>query len=147
MCNNMIKNLHIHLNKNLTSLSPNISGCSAERKALGNVCVKRLRNQPTTLRRHRPLVCCGEWVCVCVWGCLNGFGWTGGCWGGSEWGKAEGKLFAGCTKVLVFQISAPPCMLYSETWSGSRPLFGAALCSCNCHCATLWRVSTFCLLI
>ena len=58
MCMPVIHNLHIHLNTNLTSLSP-IHALWRERP-WENVCVKRLRNQPTTLRQHRPLVCYGE---------------------------------------------------------------------------------------
>lgn len=82
---------------------PHISWLLFNRKAWENVCVKRLCNQPITLRQHRPLVCFGDWVCVCVWGgCLNEIGWRGGLQR-----EAEGKSHYGLLQSLEFLRSPP----------------------------------------
>ena len=49
-----------------------------------NVCVERLRNHPTTLRWHRPPVCCRDCVCACARVCVfvgvSEWEWEGGGW-------------------------------------------------------------------
>lgn len=87
-----------HLNTGLTSVFP--LSCSLNRRPWENVSVKRLCNQPITLRQHRPLVCLGYRLCVRV--------------GVSEWDWFEGVVFfreeislQAAPKLIVFHYLRP----------------------------------------
>lgn len=107
-CMPVIHNLHIHLNTNLTSLSPILSGCSLKRKALGEcVCQKVTQSAHHAETAQTSSVLWGVSVCLCVG--VSEWIWVNGRVGGGVFreGQSRGKTLRGLHQSFQFLRSPP----------------------------------------